>query len=321
MNIPRKIQLTGRNTYIVSLPHEWVAKRGVSKGDALYLNENGDGTLTLSLEQARKELKTCVIEVSREDADSAMRNIVSAYVGGAGTIILRGKGKSTIAEEARRVLSGVEITDESGDSLTLRVLKFDDINIDGIIRRAYNVTNSMFELSIAAYVEGADTYTEMSRKEDDVDRLFLLLLRTMCIEGFSGKDVVFKAIAAKSIEKVGDHLLDICADAKSSGPNPAIAELIRLSREVYSSAYQALYENELDRGQFAKAKKAYSDYLAFAESALKKEKSASRMLAIKALLEKCSKIPRYSADIIESSTDMYFARMEDAKEGEGMQGA
>jgi phosphate uptake regulator len=310
MNIPRKIQLTGRNTYIISLPHEWVARRGVSKGDALFLNENGDGTLTLSLEQEKKELKTCAIEVSRDEPDSAMRNIVSAYVGGAGTIVLRGKGKSTIAEEARRVLSGVEITDESGDTLTLRVLKFDDIDIDGIIKRAFNVTNSMFELSISAYEEGADSYTEISRKEDDVDRLYLLLLRTMCIEGFSGKDVVFKAIAAKSIEKVGDHLLDICADARATGRNETVAALIRLSKEVYASAYQALSENELDRGRYAKAKREYLGFYKNAESMLKKEKSTSRMLTMRALLEKSNKILRYSEDMIESSTDMYFARME-----------
>jgi phosphate uptake regulator len=324
MDTPRKIQITGRNTFIVSLPHEWISKRSVNKGDSIYLNENDDGTLTLSLKQAKRGLKTCNIEVSKNAVEASMRNIVSAYVGGAGTIILRGQGMSTIAEEARRVLAGVEITDETSDVLTLSVLSFEDVNIDGIIKRAFNVTNSMFELSASAYSDkGADVYTEISRKEDDVDRLYLLLLRTMCIEGFSSREAVFKAIAAKSIEKVGDHLQDICSDAKASGPNPLVAGLIERSAKVYAAAYRALATNELDRGQFAEAKKEYLAYLQKAEATLKKESDTSRMLTLKAILDKSVKILRYSEDMMESSTDMYFAKMEsvaDTHEGAGGQG-
>ena len=319
MNLPRKIQLTGRNTYIVSLPHEWVSKNGISKGDAVYLNDNGDGTMMLSPKESRKELKSCSIDVSKDTHDVSMRNIVAAYVGGAGTIILRGKDMSTIAEEARRVLSGVEITDESADSLTLRVLAFEDINIDGIIKRAYNVTHSMFGLSVAAYSgEGSDVLTEVSRKEDDVDRLYLLLLRTTSIEGFASRKEVFKLISAKSIEKIGDHLLDICAAAKEEAPNPDVVSLLELGSEMYSSAYRVLESSELDRGEYAQRRMEFKTQLERAESALKKEKDAKTALSKKAMLERCRKILRYSEDMMESSTDMYFAALgSDAPAKEG----
>jgi len=310
MNLPRKIQLTGRNTFIVSLPHEWVSKNGITKGDAAYLNDNGDGTLTLSLKESRKELKSCSIDVSNDTHDVSMRNIVAAYVGGAGTIILRGKDMSTIAEEARRVLSGVEITDESADSLTLRVLAFEDINIDNIIKRAYNVTHSMFGLCITAYSGmGPDVFTEISRKEDDVDRLYLLLLRTTSIEGFTSRKEVFKLISAKSIEKIGDHLLDICAAAKEEAPNPDVVMLLGTGSEMYSSAYRVLESSELDRGEYAQRRMEFKTQLERAESALKKEKDAKTALSKKAMLERCRKILRYSEDMMESSTDMYFAAL------------
>jgi phosphate uptake regulator len=310
MNLPRKIQLTGRNTYIVSLPHEWVSKNGISKGDAAYLNENGDGTLTLSLKESKKELKSCTIDVSKDTHDVSMRNIVAAYVGGAGTVILHGKDMSTIAEEARRVLSGVEITDESADSLTLKVLAFEDIKIDGIIKRAYNVTHAMFGLSVAAYSgEGSDVFTEMSRKEDDVDRLYLLLLRTTSIEGFTSRKEVFKLISAKSIEKIGDHLLDIVAAAKEEAPNPDVVRLLEMGSEMYSSAYHVLESNELDRGEYAQRRMEFKTQLEKDEAALKKEKDARSALSKKAMLERCRKLLRYSEDMMESSTDMYFAAL------------
>lgn len=310
MDLPRKIQLTGRNTYIVSLPREWVSKMGISKSDAVYINEMGDGTLTVSLKETRRELKSCSIDVSMDTHDVSMRNIVSAYVGGAGTIILRGKDMSTIAEEARRVLSGVEITDESSDSLTLRVLAFEDINMDGIIKRAYNVTHSMFGLAESAYSgEKADVLVEMARKEDDVDRLYLLLLRETTIEGFQNRKDVFKLIAAKSIEKIGDHLLDICAAAKDGAPDPNVVRLLGMGSEMYASAYQVLESSELDRGEFAQKRIEFKAQLEKDEAALKKEKDAKVALPKKAMLERCRKILRYSEDMMESSTDMYFAAL------------
>jgi len=311
MDIPRKVQLTGRNTYIVSLPHEWVGRWKIAKGSPVYLNENKDGTLTLSLKESKKELWTCTIDVSSGAAEAAMRNIVSAYVAGAGTIVLKGRGVSTIAEEARRVLSGVEITDESGDTLTLRILTFDDINMDGIIKRAFNVTQSMFNLAISAYRDGTDVSVEISRKEDDVDRLYLLLLRNLCIEGYTSKDSIFKSIATKSIEKVSDHLEDICTYGKQVAPNELIAGLLERSKEVYSSAHEALSTNELDRGAFAQAKKAYLADFEKVDGTLKKEKNTSRMLVLRSIAERCNKVLRYSEDILESANDISFAKMQD----------
>lgn len=310
MELPRKVQLTGRNTYIVSLPHEWVKKKGISKGDAVYLAENGDGTLTFSLKPAERELKTCMIEVSTDAAETSMRNVVSAYVGGAGRIILRGSGMSTVAEEARRILSGVEISEETDDELVLRIMAFDDLDCDSIIKRAFNVTQSMFNLATGMYRDGSDVLIEISRKEDEVDRLYLLLLRNLSMGRDTGRNQVLKAIAAKSIEKVSDHLEDICSSGKTAYPNALIARLLERSSRVYALAYDAFSKNELETGAFAEAKKQYLADFGRVDETLKKEKNTSRMLTLRSLCEKCNKVLRYSEDIMESGTDMVFANME-----------
>jgi len=309
MDLPRKIQLTGRNTFIVSLPHEWVEKRGVAKGDAVYLNENEDGTLTFSLKPAERAQKTCVIEVSPGATETSMRNIVSAYVSGAGKIVLRGKGMSTVAEEARRILSGVEISEETENELELSILAFDDLDVDSIIKRAFNVTNSMFNLATVMYRDGSDVLVEISRKEDEVDRLYLLVLRNFGM-GKDPKNQVFKAIAAKSIEKVSDHLEDICSSGKGVYPNKLIGGLLDRSAGVYSAAYDAFSKNEVDKGAFSDAKTQYLSDFEKVDETLKKEKNASRMLTLRSLCEKCNKVLRYSEDIMESGTDIVFADME-----------
>ncbi|MEW6035926.1 MAG: phosphate uptake regulator PhoU [Candidatus Micrarchaeota archaeon] len=308
MEIPRRIQLTGRNTYIVSLPHEWVQKSGVSKGDGVFLNQNEDGTLTLSLKKAERELKTVALEVSAESPATGMRNIVSAYVGGAGRIVLSGKGTHTIAEEARRVLSGVEITDEEGEKVTLRILAFEDVQTDNIIKREFNVTQSMFALVMGALRDGADTHTEISRKESEVDRLYLLVLRNLCIGSYKSSESVFKAITAKSMEKVSDHLVELSVLARE-GPDARIAVLLEKAQKAYSSAYKAFAGCELDRGEFGEARKDFQEEFSRLEAGLRKEKTAARMLGLRSLMEKCNKIVRYAEDILENSGDMVFARM------------
>ncbi len=312
MEVPRKIQLTGRNTFIVSLPHKWISQRGVSKGDALYFTENSDGTLVLSLKQAGKAQKSCAIDVSSGMGEANMRNIVSAYVGGADRITIRGKGMATVAEEARRILSGVEITDERDDEIVLRVLPFENLDIDGVINRIFNVTSSMFVLATRAYKEGADVLTEIGRKEDDADRLYLLLLRDLCIGAYSGKESVFKAIAAKSMEKVSDHLEDICGSAGGVAPSRIVAELLERASVAYSAAYRTFSKNELDMSEYEKAAKEYLACMQKAEAALKKEKNQTKMLVLRSLVEKCTKLLRYSNDIMESGADLAFANMENA---------
>jgi phosphate uptake regulator len=310
MEVPRKIQLTGRNTFIVSLPHAWVSQRGVSKGDALYFTQNSDGTLSLSLKQAGKAQKNCVLDVSEGAGEATMRNIVSAYVSGADRITLRGRDNATIAEEARRLLSGVEITEEHGDEIVLRVLPFEKLDISGVISRAFNVTNSMFGLAIDACRNGTDVLTEVGRKEDDVDRLYLLVLRDLCIGNYSGKESVFKAIAAKSVEKVSDHLEDICRCGKDIMPNTHLCTLLEKASAAYAAAYKSFSSGTQEAATYEKAAREYLAQLELVETALKKEKSPARMLAMRSLAEKCTKVLRYSNDIMESGNDLAFAHME-----------
>ncbi len=308
MDEARKIQKTGRSTFIVSLPSEWVSKKGVNKGDSMYLSENADGSLTLSLKKSEKSGKTCTISVSSVSLDSSMRNVVSAYVGGADKIVLKGQGTSTVAEDARRILSGVEIAEENGDEIVLQILTFGKLSIDTIFKRLFNVIQSMFSLAIESYRSGEDTAIEVSRKEDEVDRLYLLLLRNLCVGNFPASESVFKSIAAKGMEKISDHLQDICVSGTDVLPNQTMANLLDKSLIVYSSAFISFSKGDADSKEFSEAKDAYATDFKKVDSVLKKEKNASKILALKSISEKCNKIVRYSEDIMESGCDLVFAK-------------
>jgi phosphate uptake regulator len=309
MEMPRRIQLTGRSTYIVSLPHEWVERNKIGKGNVVYTREERDGSLLLSLKEKQKASKTARIGV-RAESDESMKNIVSAYVGGADRIILKGKGVSTLADEARRILSGVEISDEEGDELVLRVVTLEDLDVEKLIRRIYNVTLGMFALAKAFFGSGTGALTEISRKEDEVDRLYLLLLRRLCAGGYPPAESVFNGMVAKSMEKISDHLEDLCRSGKKQAPSSQLAHLVELSSHAYMAAYAAYSGNGSGHGGFSRAREEYMKGQERLENDLGREKSAAKIIMLRSLYEKCSKIARYSEDITESGNDLYFAKME-----------
>ncbi|MBI5223506.1 phosphate uptake regulator PhoU [Candidatus Micrarchaeota archaeon] len=306
MEDQRKIQITGRNTYIISLPHQWIERNQISKGQAVHTLQNDDGTITLSVRENSRELKSVSI-VASDSSESTMRNIVSAYVAGAGRLILSGKNISTLAEEARRVLSGVEITDESEKELVLRILTSDDLNLDSVIKRAYAVTNSMFALVSNSFKDGSDVHVEISRKEDDVDRLYLLLLRQICISGTNMRIVLFKAMAAKSIEKISDHLEDLSTNRSLIGQNRELSELISLAQKIFVLSCDSLINSRAEGSDYLRARELFLVKFKSFEEGLKTKKDKSEIIALRSLSEKCIKLLRYCEDIIESSGDLSFA--------------
>ncbi|MFN7990824.1 MAG: phosphate uptake regulator PhoU [Candidatus Micrarchaeia archaeon] len=307
MIVPRRIQVTGRNTFIVSLPQGWIAKNDLKKGGQVYPVEQSDGTLLLSVKETSKGQKTVTIEVMGTH-ESSMRNVVSAYVGGAHTIILTGNGVSTVAEETRRILSGVEISDEDAGRIVLKVLSMEELDVDKLLNRAYKVTLNMFSLAGDLFGRGAVVHTEIARKEDEVDRLHLVLLRSLSEGGVPSSEAVFRAMVAKSMEKVSDHLEDLCGSAGETR-NPPIAALIGKASAAYSIAFLSFAGTKPDHDEFSRAKSAFQADLAAIDAKIAKEKNPAAALAMRSLSEKCVKIVRYAEDIMETATDVFFVRM------------
>lgn len=319
MDIPRKIQVTGTNTYILSLPHSWIEKNNITKGTPIYLKENQDGSLQLTTSSSNSVgEKRHTISISSGTFENDIRNIVSAYVSGAETILLKGEETYTVAEEARRVLSGVEITDETENLIVMKIrTDFTDLRYDSILRRIYNITRSMFSLMLRSFENGEKHLEELRRKEGEVDRLYLLALRQVSSSSNrpAQDEAVFKSIAAKAIEKVSDHLETMYATGTGFMPNKKIAKLLTKASEVYSAAYGFFADGPAGIDTFEAEKATFLKLYDSFEAIIRKEKDAKRMLDLKSVAENCLKIVRYSSDIVESGNDLLFAKLGERTQG------
>jgi len=222
----RKIQITGGNSYIVSLPRNWIIKTGLSKGDYVGLDTNEDGTVTI-FPKAKKRLKRAfTIELTPSNSLNS-RLIITKYLEGYDTIEV--VSSERIPKDARkeiigtvRNLIGIEIFEETANKFVLSTLiDFGSIKIEKILRRMIILTHSMFEESIMALKEGNVEFArEIMPREDEIDKFYFHgirelaeALRTPQIQKGMGinrsTDILAYFTALKGIERIADYLINM----------------------------------------------------------------------------------------------------------------
>ena len=91
----RKIQFTGKSSYIVSLPKQWIMDVGLKQGDQVRIVRKGSSTLELfppKFESRIQKKEEATIEIdSQEEASSIVRKLISLYFLGFKTINVKAK--------------------------------------------------------------------------------------------------------------------------------------------------------------------------------------------------------------------------------------
>jgi len=170
----RRVQRTGRGSYIISLPKEWVQDVGLKKGSEIDFNVQSDSSLILiprQLKEKNKEndgskLKEYYInvDVSEEELQSALRMIKALYVISVDIIRVHFregkeivKSKTTVKNFARDTLLGAEVIDETQNEITLEILiKHSEFSIEKAVRR----------MVIVALSANRDAVSTLEKRDD-----------------------------------------------------------------------------------------------------------------------------------------------------------
>ncbi|HOP09034.1 MAG TPA: phosphate uptake regulator PhoU, partial [Candidatus Methanofastidiosa archaeon] len=222
----RKVQITGGNSYIVSLPRDWIKKTGLSKGNYLGVETNEDGTLTIFPKSKERIKKTFSINLTKSDSLNN-RLLISKYLEGYDIIELVSKDR--IPKESRKSLMktvqnliGIEIFEETSNKFVLSsLIDFGSIKIDKIIKRLIILTNSIFLESIKALEEGNWEFAqEIIPREDEVDKFYFHGIRELSealkmpqlqkdVGINRSTDILSYITVIKSIERISDYLINI----------------------------------------------------------------------------------------------------------------
>jgi len=233
----RRVQCTGRGSYIISLPKEWVEDIGLNRGSEIAFNIQPDSTLTLvprkimekeGRENGSKPKEYYINIDPKEPPQSTIRMIRALYAIGADIIRVHfkntqdaAKNKNLIKNLARDNFLGSEIIDETQDEITLQILiKHSEFPIEKAVRRMAIVALAANRDAIAALKDRSTSIFEsVISSHNDVNRLGLYIVRQLKhgIErnlyrelGFrTPKEFLLYRIAVNDIENIAQNAMNI----------------------------------------------------------------------------------------------------------------
>ena len=234
----RRVQCTGRGSYIISLPKEWVQDIGLKRGSEIAFNLEPDSSLTLIPRKIREKtsdeegskLKEYYISVDpEENLASTLRMLQALYVISADIIRVHFRGAGTDASKrktevknfAKDTFLGSEIIDETPDEVTLQILvKHSEFPIEKAVRRMVIVALAAHREVILALKGGnKELFQNIINSQHDSNRLGLYIVRQLKfgIEhnmyrelGFrTPKEFLLYRIIVNDIKDIGENAINI----------------------------------------------------------------------------------------------------------------
>jgi phosphate uptake regulator len=216
----RKVQRTGKSTFIVSLPKTWATKNGIAAGSIVYINQGDNGALTLSTDRSERDLRV-KLDIGEKTGDDLIRDIIGCYVGGYRIIEVTSPHMSSAQKkdlhQIVNKLIGPEILEETINKVVIQdLLSSEELQSEKALRRIRTVVKSMIHDSFTSLLNNNQDELAMDviQMDDDVDRLNLLtsrqfteILRTGSVKQETQNPIhAFNYMqAASNLERIADH--------------------------------------------------------------------------------------------------------------------
>ena len=335
----RKIQFTGKSTYIISLPKQWVNELGLKRGDQVSVGRKGTSSLQIMPHHTRKkdESEVATIEIEpKEETSSVVRKLISLYFFRFKTVNIIPKiGRITppqrlgIRNAVKKILMGSEITADSSDGITIQVLiNLVELSVDGAFKTMMNMAKSMQEDALLSIKEGNEELAkEVINSDDDVDRFAFYITRQLVIAiendhmlnemGFeNARDCLGYRVIIKNIERLADHAVRISKDVLdyktpiTGKMFEKIQEMNNFAISVIDDACLALFKKDYEAAEKA-IKKADSieKYEKKITEGLRINKDDEEVFRIRRITENVKRIAEYASDIGEIVLNMNIEKV------------
>lgn len=328
----RRVQVTGGNSFVVSLPKTWVKDVGLKPKDAVAVITQADSSLLIvprrDIREAAKSEAT-VEALQGSDKDSILRQFISHYLAGYDIIrISAGKSdaslRNSVRDGIRRKLVGVEIIEESTAGILTQCLSgYVDIPLKKALERMSIIAGGMLVDAVRVLDrKGGDLSEEVVLRDDEVDRFYHFILRQLNIAvrdrsviqeiGLSSpRDCLGYRLAAKSAERVADHAASIATQAGNlqafpEGAVKKVQDMAVSAKKVFDTSINALLR--LDPKLAEEAISGSKDLVQLEEKlsseVLAPKMTGTQVASSKLMLESIRRVAEYGADISEIAIDL-----------------
>lgn len=330
----RKIQFTGKSSYIVSLPKQWVMDLGLKQGDQIRMVRKDSSTLEIyppKFETRSQKKEDATIEIENEETFAIVRKLISLYFLGYKTINIKPKSgrlnpnqRNAVKEAVKRMLMGSEIISDSSSGITIQVLvNLLELSVDGAIKRMIHLAKSMSNDAILAMSENnLELAHEVINTDDEVDRFGFYIIRQLKIAiqnehmlkemGFkNARDCLGYRLVVKNIERTGDHAVLIANDIIEF-KKPVKKDIVEKIQDMNEFALSVLDDSclALFKEDYVQAEKTIektneiAKYEKKVRDASKSLKDDEEIYRIRRMTENIRRISEYASDIAEIVLNM-----------------
>ncbi len=336
----RKIQFTGKSSYIVSLPKRWVIDLGLKKGDLINVVRHGSSTLQISPTRYQNkvlQIEDATFEVELDDDNSSIvRKLISLYFLGFKTINVKPKTgrfkpaqRTAIKDSVKKMLMGTEIISDSTGGITIQVLvNLLELSVNGAVKRMIHLANSMLsDVLLAMQESNYDLANEVINTDDEVDRFGFYIIRQLKIAiqnehllkemGFkNARDCLGYRLIVKNIERTGDHAVIIAKDLLEF-KKPIKKEILSKIQDMNEFALSVLddsclahfKEDYTHAEKFIKKSTEITKYEKKVLDSTKSLKDDEEIFRIRRMVENIRRIAEYSSDISEIVLNMNIEKI------------
>lgn len=335
----RKIQFTGKSTYIVSLPKKWVSALGLKAGSQIIVSQQNSSLILTPKEMVKPstQLAEANLKISgNDDPDTITREIISLYLVGYNFIRVRTNEerisalqRNAIKELTRKKLVGTEIISETPNEIKLQILvSYPELSVENALRRMCLIATSMHEDAIQA-LKNLDKKLahEVIQLDDEVDRFSLYIIRQL--KAAVQKEKILKDIGlenprdslgyrviVKFVERIADHAAKIAENVMSLEEKPnetilqTLSEMSAFAKTVFEDAIKSLFKRDYAVADqvISKAKT-----IAILENKVVKETQLkikqTDIPSIRMIMESIRRTAEYASDIAEIVLNLNINRI------------
>jgi phosphate uptake regulator len=331
--VVRRIQVTGKSTYIISLPKRWVDESKLNKGDPLQIIEQDDSTLTLLPRERPREEKPRAISTvvsSSNSPESIIRRMVSFYVIGYNIIKITAKERftpeqrGTLKDFVRRDLVGVEMLTDSSNEFTIQnLLGHSELSVGNALRRMALIAVSMHRDAMVALKEDDKRLAQtIIRTDDEVDRFNFYLIRQL--RNAANDSQITREIGLKTpgdclgyrpitnyVERAADHAVNIAKAVLNMKPvDPTlVARIVDMSdhaSSIFEKAMHSLFSNDYDEAEDAltRMKMIGSYETDLIKTIIATQHDPNTVAGLRIIIESVRRLAKYGIDIAELVLDL-----------------
>jgi len=314
----RKVQVTGKSTYIVTIPKKWAVKSRLKSGSPLSILYAEDGSLIIKPPGFKESKKTKKIKTDKK-LEHLKRDIIGLYIVGDHHMVeIQGENLSRDFREEIKALCtrlvGFELVESSETALVIQnYLDSDEFTIEKGIKRMSSIIYLMLDELEQAFGENDRSMCkEIIKRDDDIDRMFTLVSRQyvnrLNLKKASSKDALslieafYYRMAGREIERIGDHITKIALHYEYTEIHPDVllllAELCGELQTLFMDSIESLRQADNELGnRVLESGEAFDSKLVIAGNMPVYD-------SIEIIIDSFSRIKDYASNIAEHAIDL-----------------